>query len=138
MVEILERFILGEEEADGIIEKLDFSKFDGLIQIITQDIKNNEIVMSAFGNKEAVKKILMTGYAHYWSRSRNCLWKKGDTSGHLQIVKEIYIDCDQDAILLKVDQIEAACHTGYFSCFYRKIIDGKIEIIAEKIFEPEE
>lgn len=133
---ILERFILSEKDAEKVIKTLNFSKLNGLIAVITQDIKTNEVVMSAFANKEAVKMTLTTGYAHYWSRSRNTLWKKGETSGHLQIVREVYIDCDQDALLLKIDQITAACHTGYFSCFYRKVVDEKLEVIGKKIFEP--
>ncbi len=133
----MEQFKIKKEEAVKIIKLLDFSKLNGLIAIIAQDIKTNEVVMSAFANKEAVLKTLTTGYAHYWSRSRNALWKKGETSGHVQVVKEVFVDCDQDAILLKIDQETAACHTGYFSCFYRKIKDGKLEIIGEKVFEPE-
>lgn len=132
----MERFKINEKDAKNIIKTLNFSKLNGLIAVIAQDIKTNEVVMSAFANEEAVKMTLTTGYAHYWSRSRNTLWKKGETSGHLQIVKEVYIDCDQDALLLKIDQITAACHTGYFSCFYRRIIDNKLEVVGERIFEP--
>ncbi|MHA1300851.1 MAG: phosphoribosyl-AMP cyclohydrolase [Candidatus Helarchaeota archaeon] len=133
----MDQFILTEQEAKEIIKKLDFSKLNGLIAVITQDIKTNKVVMVAFANDEAVLKTLTTGFAHYWSRSRNTLWKKGGTSGHLQIIKEIYVDCDQDALLLKIEQTTAACHTGYFSCFYRKIVKGKLETVGEKVFEPE-
>ncbi|MFX0135664.1 MAG: phosphoribosyl-AMP cyclohydrolase [Candidatus Hodarchaeota archaeon] len=131
----MERFKISETDAENIIKTLNFSKLNGLIAVIAQDIKTQEVVMSAFADKEAVKMTLTTGYAHYWSRSRNTLWKKGETSGHLQIVKEVYVDCDQDALLLKIDQITAACHTGYFSCFYRRIFDSKLEIVGKKIFE---
>jgi len=134
----LKQFNISEEEAEGIIKLLNFSKLNGLIAVITQDIKTNRVLMSAFANEKAVRRTLTTGYAHYWSRSRNTLWKKGETSGHLQIVKEVYVDCDQDALLLKIEQKTAACHTGYFSCFYRKIVNDKLEIIGEKIFEPKE
>jgi len=137
VVVFLDQFILTEQEAKEIIKKLDFSKLNGLIAVITQDIKTNKVVMVAFANDEAVLKTLTTGFAHYWSRSRNTLWKKGGTSGHLQIIKEIYVDCDQDALLLKIEQTTAACHTGYFSCFYRKIVKGKLETVGEKVFEPE-
>ncbi len=132
----MERFKISEKDAEEIIKTLNFSKLNGLIAVIAQDIKTNEVVMSAFANEEAIKMTLTTGYAYYWSRSRNTLWKKGETSGHLQIVKEVYLDCDQDAILLKINQITAACHTGYFSCFHKKIIDGNVEIIGEQIFKP--
>jgi phosphoribosyl-AMP cyclohydrolase len=95
---------------------------DGLIAAIAQDYKTNEVLMIAWMNKEALSKTLKTKKAHYWSRSRNKLWMKGEESGNIQKVKEIYIDCDMDAVLMKVEQIgHAACHTGYRSCFYRKI-----------------
>ena len=131
-------FKISEKEAEEIVKKLNFSKLNGLIAVIAQDIKTNEVVMSAFANKEAVLKTLTTGYAHYWSRSRNTLWKKGETSGHLQLIKEIFVDCDQDALLLKIEQQTAACHMGYFSCFYRKIKEDKLEIVGEKVFEPKD
>jgi phosphoribosyl-AMP cyclohydrolase len=107
---------------------------NGLIVAIAQDYKTGEVLMCAYMNPEAVKKTLETGIAHYWSRSRQKLWKKGESSGHVQKVKEILVDCDADALLLKIEQIGGACHTGYRSCFYRRA-DG--EIVGEKIFEPE-
>lgn len=119
--------------------ELDFKKLGGLITVIAQDYKTNEVLMMAFMNNEAWEKTLETGVAHYWSRSRDKLWKKGETSGNLQEVKEIRVDCDNDAILLKINQIgDAACHTGYRSCFYR-IVDGQ-ELIedGERVFDPEE
>ena len=134
----MEKFIISKQEAEKIVKNLNFSKLNGLIAVIAQDMKTKEVVMSAFANEEAVLKTLTTGYAHYWSRSRNTLWKKGETSGHLQPIREIYVDCDQDALLLKIDQQTAACHTGYFSCFYRKIKEDKLEIVGEKVFEPKE
>ncbi|OFV68736.1 MAG: phosphoribosyl-AMP cyclohydrolase [Candidatus Syntrophoarchaeum caldarius] len=93
------------------------------------------MLMVAYMNDEALKKTLSTGTVHYWSRSRKKLWKKGESSGHLQILKEIFVDCDGDALLLKIEQKGGACHTGYRSCFYRSI-DGKI--IGERIFDPDE
>ena len=108
---------------------------DGLVTAIAQDYKTGEVLMVAFMNKEALEKTIETGKAYYWSRSRRKLWKKGESSGHEQIVHDILIDCDTDAVLLKVEQIGGACHTGYRSCFYRTI-GGKV--IAEKLFEPDE
>jgi len=119
--------------------KLDFDKSDGLIPVIAQDHKNNDVLMLAYMNVEAWEKTLKTGKATYWSRSRNQLWLKGESSGNFQIVKEIYIDCDLDTILLKVDQVgNAACHEGYKSCFFRKIDGENIKIVGEKIFDPKE
>ncbi len=102
-------------------------KFDinGLIPAIAQDNKTNEVLMLAYMNKESIEKTLSTGKAHYWSRSRNKIWQKGETSGHFQYVEEITIDCDGDAILLKVVQEGNACHTGNKSCFYRFIANSE-------------
>lgn len=96
---------------------------DGLIPVIVQDFANGEVLMLAYMNKEAYEQTLREGIMCYWSRSRQELWRKGDTSGHYQYLKEILIDCDLDTILVKVDQIGAACHTGKRSCFYRKLAD---------------
>ncbi|MDO9098565.1 MAG: phosphoribosyl-AMP cyclohydrolase [Candidatus Methanoperedens sp.] len=108
---------------------------DGLITAIAQDYKTGEVLMVAFMNREALEKTIETKRGYYWSRSRRKLWKKGESSGHEQIVHDIMIDCDADAVLLKVEQIGGACHTGYRSCFYRTI-EGKV--IGEKLFEPDE
>ncbi|AKB16380.1 phosphoribosyl-AMP cyclohydrolase [Methanosarcina thermophila] len=108
---------------------------NGLILAIVQDHLSKEVLMCAYMNKEALEKTVETGIAHFWSRSRQQLWKKGETSGHVQKVKEIRIDCDMDSLLLLVEQTGGACHMGYRSCFYRKL-DGKI--IGEKVFEPED
>lgn len=94
---------------------------DGMIPVVTQDVDTNEVLMVAYMNKESYEKTIETGKMTYWSRSRNELWTKGDTSGHLQYVKELRIDCDNDTILAKVEQIGAACHTGHRSCFYRNL-----------------
>jgi len=93
----------------------------GLVPVITQDYKNNQVLMLAWANHEALLKTLETGIVHYFSRSRKKLWRKGETSGHTQYVKEIYYDCDADAILIKIDQIGVACHTGNRSCFFHKV-----------------
>ena len=121
--------------------KLDFSKLNGLIPAIVQDYKTNEILMVAFMNEGAWKKTLETKKAHFYSRSRNKLWMKGESSGNIQEVKQILVDCDDDTILLKVNQIgDAACHTGYSSCFYREVLDSekdKFKIVSNKVFDPE-
>ena len=106
-----------------------------LIPAIAQDWKTGEVLMLAYMNDEALAKTRETGTAHYYSRSRKKLWQKGESSGHFQLVKEIRIDCDQDAILLLIEQEGGACHTGYRSCFYRTI-DGLI--VGEKVFSPED
>ena len=106
-----------------------------LIPVITQDYKTGKVLMLAYMNEQAWKKTLETGKVWYYSRSRNKLWMKGETSGNIQEVKEILVDCDQDTILIKINQVgDASCHKGYESCFYRKI-DG--QIINKKIFDPE-
>jgi len=125
------------------MEKFDIGKvkFDekGLCAAIAQDYKTGLIMMIAWMNKEALELTLSTRKVHYWSRSRNKLWFKGEESGNVQEVKNIYIDCDMDAVLIKVNQIGgAACHTGYASCFYREIKEnGDMETQGEKMFDPE-
>jgi phosphoribosyl-ATP pyrophosphohydrolase/phosphoribosyl-AMP cyclohydrolase len=113
-------------------------KFDsnGLIPAIAQDFQTKEVLMMAYMNKEAVEKTIETGKAHYYSRSRQTLWLKGETSGHYQYVKEIAFDCDADALLLQVEQIGGACHTGNRSCFYRKIEEGQIKLDEQIVFDP--
>jgi phosphoribosyl-AMP cyclohydrolase len=106
-----------------------------LIAAIAQDWRTGEVLMLAYMNDEALAKTRETGKAHYWSRSRQKLWLKGESSGHFQLVKEIRVDCDKDAVLLLIEQIGGACHTGYRSCFYRTV-DG--QIVGEKVFNPED
>jgi phosphoribosyl-AMP cyclohydrolase len=109
------------------IEKMepDFDKSGGLIPAVAQDAKTCEILMLAYMNRESYRKTLETGEVHYWSRSRKELWHKGGTSGHVQIVKEMYLDCDQDAIVVKIDQVGGvSCHTGKRSCFFFKRVSG--------------
>jgi len=118
---------MATSHAKGIskVEFLNNVKFDsqGLVPVITQDCPTGKVVMLAYANREALSKTLETGLVHYWSRSRNELWLKGSTSGHYQKVKEIYLDCDSDAVLMKIEQQGNACHTGEFSCFYTTICD---------------
>ncbi|BBL61050.1 phosphoribosyl-AMP cyclohydrolase [Methanobrevibacter arboriphilus] len=124
-----------------------------LVIAVVQDYETSQVLMVAYMNKEALTKTLETGVAHYWSTSRNKLWLKGESSGNTQKVKEIFTDCDMDAVVLKVEQTGAACHEGYYSCFFRefdveKINENKtdledlnendLKIIAERLFNPED
>lgn len=119
--------------------KLDFEKSEGLIPAIAQDHRTGEILMLAYINEESWNLTQQTGVAHYWSRSRNKLWKKGESSGNLQEIKEIRVDCDNDTVVFKVNQIgEAACHTGFKSCFYRAVRNGSLVEDGEKVFNPED
>lgn len=119
---------------------LNFEKSkDGLIPAIAQDAESGKVLMLAYVNREAFEKTLETGKAHYWSRSRNSLWLKGESSGNIQEIHDILVDCDEDTIIYKVKQIGgAACHLGYESCFFRKIVDNDLEIIEKKVFNPED
>jgi len=104
------------------MEQPDFAKMNGLIPAIVQEYKTGDVLMMAYMNKESWDATLNTGKATFWSRSRQELWVKGRTSGHIQLVKSVFIDCDNDTILLKVDQVGGiACHTGERSCFYKSI-----------------
>ncbi len=103
---------------------------------VVQEHKSGELLMVAFMDREALQKSLDSGVMHYYSTSRRKLWMKGESSGHIQRIKEVYLDCDGDALLFKVEQVKASCHTGYYSCFYRKLKDGRLEIVGKKIFEP--
>ncbi len=119
--------------------KLDFDKMNGLLPAIVQDYKTDEILMLGFMNEEAWKSTLSTGRATFFSRSRQTLWVKGETSGNIQIVKEIRIDCDNDAVLLIVEQLGgAACHTGYRSCFFKRVEEGDVQIIGTPAIDPRE
>lgn len=117
----------------------DFGKAsDGLIPAIVQDAETGTVLMLAYVNAESWQRTLDTGLATYWSRSRRKLWVKGESSGHVQNVREILLDCDADTILFKVEQVgDAACHTGYRSCFYRRLQDGGIDIVGERVFDPD-
>ncbi len=120
--------------------ELDFSKSeDGLIPVIAQDAETNEVLMLAYMNEESWRRTLETGVATYWSRSRQKFWVKGESSGNIQKVKEILIDCDLDTVVLKVEQVGgAACHEGYRSCFFRKIEGDQLVIVGERVFDPQE
>ncbi len=118
---------------------LDFSKLDGLVPAVAQDWKTGEVLMVAFMNPEAWELTQKTGIMHYWSRSRSALWKKGESSGNIQEVKELRIGCEADSVLAKVRQIgDAACHTGYRSCYYRVLDGGALRVDGVKVFDPKE
>jgi phosphoribosyl-AMP cyclohydrolase len=117
---------------------LDFAKSaDGLLPAIVQDAETGDVLMLAYINKESWRKTLETGKAHFWSRSRNKLWLKGESSGNVQLVKDIFVDCDQDTVVFKVEQLGgAACHKGYRSCFFRRVTEGKLEVLGVPVFDP--
>ncbi len=117
---------------------LDFDKGNGLLPAIAQDHATGKVLMLAYINREAWEKSLSTGEAHYWSRSRGELWHKGGTSGNVQKIRDVYVDCDGDTVLFRVEQVGgAACHTGHETCFFRKICpDGGVTVVGEPKFDP--
>jgi len=122
-----------------LTSKPDFSKHGDLLPVIVQSADSGRVLMLAYMNERAWEKTLETATAHYWSRSRQKLWLKGEESGHTQRVVEIFLDCDLDTILLKVEQRGgAACHNGYESCFYRRYEGGKLVEVEKRIFDPKE
>ncbi len=119
--------------------EIDFEKGNGLVPVVIQDAKTLEVLMLGYMNRESWQKTLETRRVTYWSRSRKQFWVKGETSGHFQEVKEIYLDCDGDALLIKVDQIGgAACHTGFRSCFHQRYEGQTWRLFGEKVFDPKE
>lgn len=106
---------------------------NGLVPVVAQDIRTGDVLMVAYANQEAIDLTMSSGYAHYFSRSRQKIWKKGEESGHFQKVRRILVDCDEDCLIYRVEQTGAACHMGYRSCFFRTI-DG--EVISERVFDP--
>jgi phosphoribosyl-ATP pyrophosphohydrolase/phosphoribosyl-AMP cyclohydrolase len=112
---------------------------DGLIPAIIQDADTHEVLMMAYMNRNSLAESVKTGKTHFWSRSRQKYWMKGETSGHTQEIQEIATDCDADTLLIKVKQSGAACHEGYKSCFYRRYeSDGKWKIVARRVFDPQD
>ena len=124
-------------KASLLIRKVKFDK-NGLVPAIIQDVKTAQVLMVAYMNRLALKKTLETGKTHFFSRSRKKLWLKGESSGHIQKVRGLFLDCDGDAVLVKVAQNKAACHTGYYSCFYREmdLKKGQLKIKGKRIFDP--
>lgn len=119
--------------------KIDFEKSGGIIPVIAQDFSTGDVLMLAYMNDEAFELTRSTGYAHYWSRSKKRIWKKGETSGHVQIIKDIFLDCDNDTLLIKIKQVgEAACHEGYRSCFFRRIEGDETVTETSPLFNPSE
>ncbi|MFO0948364.1 MAG: phosphoribosyl-AMP cyclohydrolase [Planctomycetota bacterium] len=118
---------------------IDLKKCDGMVPVIAQDHDTGEVLMLAYMNEEAYEETRRTQRACYYSRSRNRLWRKGEESGNVQLVKEMFFDCDADTLLLKVEQLGgAACHEGFKSCFFRRIDGDKVTIVGERIFDPKE
>jgi phosphoribosyl-AMP cyclohydrolase len=116
---------------------LDYSKFDGLLPAVVQDAKSGRVLMVGFMNDEAFKKTVTTGHVTFYSRSRNKLWTKGETSGHTLVVKEISTDCDVDTVLVKVEALgPGVCHEGYQSCFFRTLKDGEWVVTEERAYDP--
>jgi phosphoribosyl-AMP cyclohydrolase len=116
---------------------IDFDKLGGIVPVIAQDDATGEVLMLAYMNREAFQETLDTRRVCYFSRSRNRLWRKGEESGHIQELKSIYVDCDADTILVKVNQVGgAACHEGYRSCFFRRIDGDQVTTVGERVFDP--
>ncbi len=117
----------------------DFAKGDGMVPAIAQDHQTGEVLMMAYMNPESYAETLATGRAVYFSRSRNKLWRKGEESGNVQLVKSIFVDCDADTILLKVEQLGgAACHEGYKSCFFRQVTPAGLNVVGQRVFDPKQ
>ena len=141
---------LSETEIEDFVEKVNFEKGNGLVPAVIQDASNNRVLMQAYMNEEALRLTLASGKMHFWSRSRGRIWLKGEESGHHSLVQNALLDCDNDAILFKVQQIGPACHTGEETCFHKPLIaeeeqgvDAKIverifEVIIERIRNPTE
>lgn len=127
---------LNKEEIKEFLKKLNFK--NDLITAVTRDFESKDVLMVAFMNEKAVMKTLDSGIMHYWSRSRDELWKKGEVSGNIQKVKGVWVDCDGDALLFDVDPEGPACHKGYKSCFFRKLKGSNLVVVAEREFNPEE
>lgn len=120
-----------------ILDQLKFNN-DGLIPVIIQDHETHEVLMLAYMNREAVERSLAGPYVTFWSRSRKKFWVKGEDSGHTQEVKKIFLDCDEDALLIQVDQKVAACHEGFRSCFFREIEKDRLQVVGKRLFDPKE
>ena len=130
---------MGSSDPSDILERLDFAKRGGVVMAIAQDEATGEVLMTAFMNEESFRATLESGHVVYWSTSRNKLWHKGEESGNVQVLKSIHVDCDGDAVLLRVEQKgRAACHTGKRSCFSWKLEDGRWTDVGEQVFDPKE
>ena len=125
---------ISKRQAQQFMRSLNFKK--GLVTAVIRDSKTKDVLMVAHMNEEAALKTLTTGLMHYWSRSRRKLWMKGEESKHYQRVRDVFVDCDGDALLFDVEQVGGACHEGYRSCFYRKVKSGKSVRVLKKVFSP--
>jgi phosphoribosyl-AMP cyclohydrolase len=122
----------------SVVDQLSFDE-DGLITAIIQDAENGDVLMVGYMNRHSLERTLKEKMVCFWSRSRQKYWVKGETSGHFQLVKDVYVDCDRDTLLIRVEQIGAACHEGYRSCFYRKVSPrNDLEVVAERLVDPKE
>jgi len=138
-VPLCRRIPLVKGEGVTLTEIPDFTKGDGLLPVVAQDAATGQVLMLAYMNREAWEQTLAQGVAVYYSRSRKQLWKKGEQSGNVQRVREIYMDCDADTILIKVEQMGgAACHKGYETCFFRRWDDGQFQIVGRRVFDPQQ
>jgi len=121
--------------AEEVVAAINFDA-DGLVPAIAQQFDTGEVLMMAWMNREAVAETLATGFVHYWSRSRKSLWRKGETSGQAQALKDFRWDCDNDTVLVLVEQTGVACHTGRRSCFFNAVRDGKTAVIVDAEVDP--
>lgn len=127
------------DSASDACQGPDFTRGGGLLPAIAQDAETGDVLMLAYMNQESYEETVRTGRAVYYSRSRKKLWRKGEESGNVQIVKGIFVDCDQDTILLKVEQVGgAACHVGYRSCFYRQVTPEGLSVVGQRVFDPKD
>ena len=127
------------ESPETALASPDFSKGGGLLPAVVQDAQSGEVLMLAYMSQESYAETLATGRAVYYSRSRKRLWRKGEQSGNVQNVRAVYVDCDRDTILLKVEQVGgAACHEGYQSCFYRQVTPEGLKVVGQRVFDPED
>ncbi len=118
--------------------EVDFSKLDGLLPAVIQDVTDGRVLMVGFMNKESFTKTVESGKVTFFSRSRNELWTKGETSGHALLVREMQVDCDQDTLLIKVEALgPGVCHNGFRSCFYRRLEDGRWQVFEERQYDPQ-
>jgi phosphoribosyl-ATP pyrophosphohydrolase/phosphoribosyl-AMP cyclohydrolase len=126
---------MNKKEIDDFLSKVNFKKGDGLVPAIVQDASNNNVLMQAFMNKEALRLTLSSGRMHFWSRTKGRIWMKGEESNHYSLVENAFLDCDNDSILFKVQQVGAVCHTGEDTCFYKPVIAKEKQTIDAKMLE---
>jgi phosphoribosyl-ATP pyrophosphohydrolase/phosphoribosyl-AMP cyclohydrolase len=126
---------MSEKEVENFVKKVDFGKADGLVPVVIQDASNDKVLMQAFMDEEALRLTLTNGKMHFWSRSHGRIWLKGEESGHYSLLQNAILDCDNDAILFKVQQIGAVCHTGRETCFHKQVVAEEERVVDAKIVE---